>query len=29
MLWLFGFLFETIGDAQLARFKADPAHRAL
>jgi steroid 5-alpha reductase family enzyme len=26
-LWLFGFLFETIGDAQLARFKADPAHR--
>jgi steroid 5-alpha reductase family enzyme len=26
-LFLFGFAFETIGDAQLARFKADPAHR--
>ena len=26
-LWLAGFLFETIGDAQLPRFKADPAHR--
>lgn len=26
-LWLFGFLFEAIGDAQLARFKADPANR--
>jgi steroid 5-alpha reductase family enzyme len=24
-LWLVGFLFETIGDAQLARFRADPA----
>ncbi len=24
-LWLVGFLFETIGDAQLTRFKADPA----
>jgi len=24
-LWLVGFAFETIGDAQLARFKADPA----
>jgi steroid 5-alpha reductase family enzyme len=24
-LWLAGFAFETIGDAQLARFKADPA----
>jgi steroid 5-alpha reductase family enzyme len=23
-LWLFGFLFETIGDWQLARFKANP-----
>jgi steroid 5-alpha reductase family enzyme len=22
--WLIGFAFETIGDAQLARFKADP-----
>lgn len=26
-LWLVGFLFETIGDAQLARFKADPANQ--
>lgn len=26
-LWLTGFLFETFGDAQLARFKADPAAR--
>ena len=26
-LWTVGFLFETIGDAQLARFKADPANR--
>ncbi|HEX6231083.1 MAG TPA: DUF1295 domain-containing protein [Actinomycetota bacterium] len=26
-LWLLGFAFETIGDAQLARFKADPANR--
>ena len=26
-LFLFGFAFETIGDAQLARFKSDPAHR--
>lgn len=25
LLWLFGFLFETIGDYQLARFLADPA----
>ena len=25
--WLAGFLFESIGDAQLARFRADPAHR--
>jgi steroid 5-alpha reductase family enzyme len=25
-LWLTGFLFETIGDLQLARFKADPAN---
>jgi steroid 5-alpha reductase family enzyme len=24
---LFGFLFETLGDAQLAHFKADPANR--
>jgi steroid 5-alpha reductase family enzyme len=26
MVWLVGFLFETVGDAQLARFKADPAN---
>jgi steroid 5-alpha reductase family enzyme len=26
-LALIGFLFEAIGDAQLARFKSDPAHR--
>jgi len=26
-LWLVGFLFESIGDAQLARFKANPANR--
>jgi steroid 5-alpha reductase family enzyme len=26
-LFLFGFAFETIGDAQLARFKADPVRR--
>lgn len=25
-LWLIGFLFETIGDAQLQRFRADPAN---
>ena len=27
VLWLAGFAFETIADAQLARFKADPANR--
>jgi steroid 5-alpha reductase family enzyme len=27
LLWLLGFGFEAVGDAQLARFKADPAHR--
>ena len=27
VVWLTGFLFETIGDAQLARFKADPASK--
>jgi steroid 5-alpha reductase family enzyme len=27
VVWLAGFLFEAIGDAQLARFKADPANR--
>lgn len=26
-LWLVGFFFETVGDAQLARFKADPRNR--
>ncbi|MFG3281544.1 DUF1295 domain-containing protein [Streptomyces sp. NPDC048111] len=26
-LWLVGLFFEAVGDAQLARFKADPAHR--
>ncbi|HEX7301166.1 MAG TPA: DUF1295 domain-containing protein [Solirubrobacteraceae bacterium] len=25
--WAIGVFFETVGDAQLARFKADPAHR--
>ncbi len=27
MLWLIGVTFETVGDYQLARFKADPANR--
>jgi len=27
LLWAIGFYFEALGDAQLARFKADPAHR--
>ena len=26
-LWLIGFLFETVGDWQLTRFKSDPANR--
>ena len=26
-IWLLGFLFETIGDWQLTRFKADPANK--
>lgn len=26
-VWLLGFLFEAVGDRQLRRFKADPAHR--
>jgi steroid 5-alpha reductase family enzyme len=26
-IWLTGFLFESIGDAQLARFKADPSNK--
>ena len=27
VLWLIGFLFESVGDFQLARFKADPVNR--
>lgn len=27
LVWLFGFYFEAAGDAQLARFKADPANK--
>ena len=27
-LWIIGFFFETVGDWQLARFKANPANRA-
>ncbi|UZJ23477.1 DUF1295 domain-containing protein [Rhodococcus antarcticus] len=27
LLWLVGFVFETVGDAQLTRFKADPANK--
>jgi steroid 5-alpha reductase family enzyme len=26
-LWIIGFVFETVGDAQLARFKSDPRNR--
>lgn len=26
-VWLFGFYFEAVGDAQLARFVKDPAHK--
>jgi steroid 5-alpha reductase family enzyme len=26
-LWLFGFLFESVGDAELARFTSDPRNR--
>ena len=26
-LWALGFVFEAVGDAQLARFRADPANR--
>lgn len=26
-LWMVGFFFEAVGDAQMARFKADPANR--
>ncbi|MGH3220607.1 MAG: DUF1295 domain-containing protein [Streptosporangiaceae bacterium] len=28
-IWLTGFVFESVGDAQLARFKADPANRGI
>ena len=28
-LWCIGFVFETVGDYQLSRFKADPARREL
>jgi steroid 5-alpha reductase family enzyme len=27
LLWVVGFVFEAVGDAQMARFKADPANR--
>jgi steroid 5-alpha reductase family enzyme len=27
LVWLVGFFFEAVGDLQLARFKADPAHK--
>ncbi|MFF3849672.1 DUF1295 domain-containing protein [Streptomyces sp. NPDC002328] len=27
LLWAVGMFFEAVGDAQLARFKADPAHK--
>jgi len=27
VVWAVGFFFETVGDAQLARFKADPANK--
>ncbi|MEV6563574.1 DUF1295 domain-containing protein [Streptomyces kronopolitis] len=27
LLWAAGFVFESVGDHQLARFKSDPAHR--
>ncbi len=29
VLWLAGFLFESAGDWQLARFKADPGHQGM
>ncbi|MFG2617691.1 DUF1295 domain-containing protein [Streptomyces sp. NPDC048507] len=29
VLWLCGIAFEAVGDHQLARFKADPAHRGM
>ncbi len=27
LIWVIGFVFETVGDLQLARFKADPGNR--
>lgn len=27
LIWLIGFVFESVGDSQLRRFKADPANR--
>ncbi len=27
IVWLIGFCFEAVGDAQMARFKSNPAHR--
>jgi steroid 5-alpha reductase family enzyme len=29
VLWLGGFVFESVGDWQLARFKADPTHKGI
>lgn len=29
VIWLGGFVFESVGDWQLARFKADPAHKGM
>jgi steroid 5-alpha reductase family enzyme len=29
VIWLGGFVFESVGDWQLARFKADPAHQGM
>jgi steroid 5-alpha reductase family enzyme len=29
VVWLAGFVFESVGDAQLAQFKSDPAHRGV
>jgi steroid 5-alpha reductase family enzyme len=29
VIWLGGFVFESVGDGQLARFKADPAHQGM
>ena len=29
LVWLGGFVFESVGDWQLARFKAEPAHQGM